>query len=520
MEHNIGRFLTKRAELSPDLDALVDVAQGQTYSFRQLNDRCNRTANALSAAGVARGDRVGLLAMNSVEFEESFMAIAKIGATIVPLNWRLVADELSFILTDANVTTLIYGQEFDPVIKELHERGTAADGTPITTWIRIGEDSGRPEFSLDYTTLHAAAPTDEPDVETSSDDLLYVMYTSGTTGLPKGVMHTHATVLWALVTIDATADMHYADRYLVALPLFHVGALSPAIGALYAGVTQVVMREFDPVKVWQLIASERITSGLLVPAMLQFMLLVKDQVGEVEHSALRWFMSGASPVPKSLIEAYVALGIEIHQVYGLTESCGPACLIGPDDAIARAGSTGKPFFFTKVKVVDADGNETADDEPGEVLVKGDHVMVGYLNRPDATADTLVDGWLHTGDVALRDADGFIYIHDRIKDMIISGGENVYPAEIENVVMSMDAVADCAVIGVPSAKWGEAPCVVTVKADGAELTEDDILAYCDGKLARYKLPRVAVFVSEIPRNPTGKALKRILRDEIDISLDDR
>ncbi|MEM9606928.1 MAG: long-chain-fatty-acid--CoA ligase [Actinomycetota bacterium] len=518
MEHNIGRFLTKRAELNPDLDAIVDVARGETFSFRQLNDRSNQTANALTGAGVVKGDRVGLLAMNSVEFEESFMAIAKIGATIVPLNWRLVADELSFILTDSDVTALIYGAEFDPVIKELHERGAGDGGTPITTWIRIGEDSGRPEFALDYAAIHAAASTDEPDVETSSDDLLYVMYTSGTTGLPKGVMHTHSTVMWALMTIDATADMHYADRYLVALPLFHVGALSPAIGCMYAGATQVVMREFDPVKVWQLIVEQKITTGLLVPAMLQFMLLVKEQVGDVEHPQLRWFMSGASPVPKSLIEAYVALGIEIHQVYGLTESCGPACLIGPDDAIARAGSTGKAFFFTEVRVVDSDGNDTADNEPGEVLVKGDHVMVGYLNRPDATAETLVDGWLHTGDVALRDEDGFIYIHDRIKDMIISGGENVYPAEIENVVMGLEGVADCAVIGVPSTKWGESPCVVAVKAEGAEITEDEIIAHCDGKLARYKLPRVAVFVSEIPRNPTGKALKRILRDDLDISLD--
>ncbi len=516
MANNIGRFLTKRAYLNPDLDALVDVAKGERFTFSELNDRCNRTANALTAAGVGTGDRVGLLVMNSVEFEETFFAIAKIGATIVPLNWRLVPDELSFILTDANVTALVYGEEFDAPVKELHNRGS--EGTPISTWIRVGDASSTPEFALDYAAIHSAAPADEPDVETADDDLLYVMYTSGTTGLPKGVMHTHSTAMWALMTIDATADMHFADRYLVALPLFHVGALTPAVGCIYSGVTQVVMRDFDPVKVWQLIDEERLTTGLLVPAMLQFMLLVKDQAPPVDLTNFRWFMSGASPVPKSLIEAYAALDIEIHQVYGLTETCGPACLISPDEAIARAGSTGKEFFFTEVKVVKEDGTEVEPDEPGEVLVKGPHVMVGYLNRPDATAETIVDGWLHTGDIAIVDADGYVYIHDRVKDMIISGGENVYPAEIENVVLQMDEVADCAVIGVPSEKWGESPCVVAVKAEGAEVGADDIINHCDGKLARYKLPRAALFVSEIPRNPTGKALKRILRDEIDLTLD--
>jgi acyl-CoA synthetase (AMP-forming)/AMP-acid ligase II len=223
-------------------------------------------------------------------------------------------------------------------------------------------------------------------------------------------------------------------------------------------------------------------------------------------------------VPKSLIEAYAGLDVEIHQVYGLTESCGPACLISPDEAIARAGSTGKEFYFTEVKVVRSDGTEVGPDEPGEVLVRGPHVMTGYLNRPDATAETIVDGWLHTGDVAIVDEDGYVYIHDRIKDMIISGGENVYPAEIENVVLQMGAVADCAVIGVPSEKWGESPCVVAVKVEGAEVSEEEILAHCDGKLARFKLPRAVVFVTEIPRNPTGKALKRILREEVSVSVD--
>ncbi len=257
------------------------------------------------------------------------------------------------------------------------------------------------------------------------------------------------------------------------------------------------------------------TTGLLVPAMLQFMLQfmlqARSAAGDVAIEQVRWIMSGASPVPVNLIQAYADLGIEIHQVYGLTESCGPACLISPDEALTRAGSTGKEFFFTRVRVVDDNGEDVPAGEPGEVICQGAHVMVGYWNRPDETAQTIVDGWLHTGDVAIVDKDGYIYIHDRIKDMIISGGENVYPAEIENVLLGHPGIADVAVIGQPSPRWGESPLAVVVRKDES-MTEADVLAFSEGRLARYKQPRAAVFVAEIPRNPTGKALKRVLRDQ--------
>jgi acyl-CoA synthetase (AMP-forming)/AMP-acid ligase II len=445
--------------------------------------------------------------MNSVEFEESFFAIAKLGAVVVPLNWRLVPDELAFILEDAGATILIYGSDFVDPVSDLHGREGA---TAVTTWIQV--DGERPEWAQDYAALQANASTDEIDVETADDDLLYIMYTSGTTGLPKGVMHSHSTAIWAILTVDATADMHFADRYLVALPMFHVGALTPAVACCYAGVTQVVMRTFDPVRTWQHIDTERITTGLLVPAMLQVMLQTRAAAGDVDVTRLRWIMSGASPVPVTLIEAYAELGIEIHQVYGLTESCGPACLISPDEALTRAGSTGKEFFFTKVRVVDAHGADVPPGTPGELICNGPHVMVGYWHRPEATAEAIVDGWLHTGDIAVLDKDGYVYISDRIKDMIISGGENVYPAEIENVLLGHPGIADVTVIGQPSERWGETPLAVVVRADEA-LTEADVLAYTEGKLARYKRPTAVTFVDEIPRNPSGKALKRILREQL-------
>jgi acyl-CoA synthetase (AMP-forming)/AMP-acid ligase II len=278
---------------------------------------------------------------------------------------------------------------------------------------------------------------------------------------------------------------------------------------VYVGVTNVVARSFDPAQTWRTVERERIDAMLAVPAMLNAMLHVPER-DLCDRSRLRWVMSGAAPVPVSLIRAYTDLGIEIHQVYGLTESCGPACLLTADDAVRKAGSTGKAFFHTDVRVVGPTGGEVAPGETGEVLVRGPHVMREYWSRPDATAEVLRDGWLHTGDLATVDDEGFVYIQDRKKDMIISGGENIYPAEVENVLLACPRVRDAAVIGQPSVKWGESPAAVVVRAD-AMLTAADVVAWCEGRLARYKHPRAVEFVDEIPRNPSGKVLKRVLRE---------
>jgi len=293
--------------------------------------------------------------------------------------------------------------------------------------------------------------------------------------------------------------------------MFHVGSLTPVTLNVYAGVTSIVMREFDPTRAWELFGEEKINNALLVPAMLNFMIQV-DGLDRFDFSHLRWIQSGASPLPVSLIQQYAGIGIDIHQIYGLTESCGPACLITGEDAIARIGSTGRGFFHTDIRIVDAEGEDVEPDTQGEVWVKGRHVMLEYWNRPEATAETITqDGWLRTGDVATIDSDGFIYIQDRIKDMIISGGENVYPAEIENVILTHPDVAEVAVIGQPSEKWGESPFAVVVRKNEA-LSEGDVLAHCDGKLARFKLPKGAAFIDLLPRNPNGKVLKRLLRED--------
>ena len=510
MKNNVGLFLAKRAELEPDVEGFVDVDTGRRFTFREWNRRANRTAAALRAEGVRKGDRVALLQMNSVEYMESFFALAKLGAVCVPLNWRLVPDELAFILRDSGSTLLLFGGEFVGSAEELERRGRGGDGTEITRWIHVGKESERPGWALSYDALQAACGDAEPEIGGTDDDTLYIMYTSGTTGLPKGAVHTHDTATWGVLTINATVDLRAGDRYLVSLPLFHVGALTPITSNVHRGVTSVVMRGFDPARSWELIGSESITVGLKVPAMLNFMLQVHDPAKH-PHPHLRWILSGAAPVPVSLIEAYARLGIEIHQVYGLTETCGPACVISAADALRKAGSTGKAFFHTDVRVVDEAGRDVAAGESGEVLVRGRHIMKAYWNRPDATADTIVDGWLRSGDVATVDEEGFVYIQDRIKDMIISGGENVYPAEVESVLMRHPQIVEAAVIGQPSEKWGESPVAIVVPK-GQDLDAAGVVSFCKDKLARYKQPVSVYFIDQIPRNPSGKILKRVLREK--------
>jgi len=507
MRNNLGLLLGKRAFLNPTREAYVDSHSDERLTFAELDARCNRLAHAFLDAGIEPGERVGLLLMNSAEFMESFFALAKIGAVVVPLNWRLVPDELEFILEDSGTRRLVYGDEFIETVAELHARG---EKTAVAQWLQVAGPEELAYFAESYETFRDAGSDTAPPIAGADDDMLYIMYTSGTTGLPKGVVHTHASAIWGILTIAATVDYQDGDRYLAALPMFHVGALTPLAVNVYKGATSVVIRTFDPTLAWQLIEREKITTGLMVPAMLNFMLQSGGQE-RFDYATVRWIMTGAAPVPVALTKCYADLGIGVLQVYGLTESCGPACVMDSENALARPESTGKAFFHTEVRVVRENGEPCEPGEAGEVVVRGAHVMREYWNRPEATAETLNNGWLHTGDVAVMDDDGFVAIQDRIKDMIISGGENVYPAEIEGVLSSHPQIVEAAVIGLPSEKWGESPLAIVVPSDEA-LTAKEVLEFCRGKLAGYKRPQAVEFVDEIPRNPSGKILKRVLREQ--------
>ncbi len=507
MIQNIGDLLRRRARTTPEVDAYVQAETGARISFAELNARANQVANAFKGAGVKPGDRVAFLLMNGVEFVESYLGLAKLGAVVVPLNWRLTPPELEFIISDSGATWLIFDDPFAEAIEILQSQGK----TGVKEWLHVLPSTGVP-FARTYEDFVADASRLEPEIAVGGDEMLYIMYTSGTTGLPKGVVHSHRTSMWAVLTMSPVLDMRLRDRFISLLPMFHVGALAPIMMNVYNCVTSVVLRSFDPKLTWELIERESINSGLAVPAMLNFMLQVPN-IESYDCSSLRWILSGAAPVPVALIKAYAERGIEIHQVYGLTESCGPSCVIDAENAMKRAGSTGRAFFHTDVRILDADGDECPANTPGEVVVRGAHNMHGYWNQPEATAQTLRDGWLHTGDIATMDEDGFVTIQDRKKDMIISGGENVYPAEIENLLMEHAGVREAAVIGQPSERWGESPFAILVSSKAEDPpSEGDIMEFLAPRLARFKMPKAIAFIDEIPRNPSGKILKRVLREQ--------
>ncbi len=505
MNINIGQTLTRRTRRMPNREALVETDSGRRFTYTNLNERTNRLANGMTNIGIKAGDRVAILLMNCSEFVETFFAVGKLGATLVPLNWRLTSDELEFILKDSGSTALIFGPEFAKQVAEIQSRG---DRTHLSRYIQLGGETAG--FAHDFTGLTAKHTHVEPTISGGGDDLLFIMYTSGTTGLPKGVMHSHNTVFAAITNMMATNETGIDETTLLSLPLFHVGALTPAFQSIYSAARLVITRSFDPVKSWEIIQTEKITNTLLVPAMLQAMKAVFDPAKH-DPSSMQSMVSGAAPVPVSMIEDFARMGISINQVYGMTETCGPGCLILGEDAAARPGSTGKGYFYTDIRITDTNGNECPPGVSGEVCIRSPNNMVGYWNRPEATTETIRDGWLHSGDVGVADAEGFVTIVERLKDMLISGGENVYPAEIENVLFTHPDVADVAVIGIPSAKWGESAMAVVVRAQDTNVTEADIIALSKTKLAGFKCIRVVRFTDVIPRNASGKILKRALRE---------
>lgn len=500
MKTNIGLFLAKRARLDPDRIGFI--FEDQELSFRAMNARANRAAHAFLGLGVAPGDRVGLLLANSLEFLDCFFGLAKIGAIVVPLNWRLTAVELAYIADNAGIGALVYGANHAQTVAAMR------DGIPAKAYVAVGDASAADPV---YAALTAVASDAEPRAAGAGDDPLVIMFTSGTTGAPKGAVLTHDNFFYDSCTVAMSTDWRCDDRVLVALPLFHIGALIYAVIDVHVGATTVLMPAFDPAGFLQALQDRKITSFLAVPAMLNFMLQVPT-LDNFDLSSVRWALCGTAPVPVPLIQAWARRGIAIQQVYGLTECTGGAAVLGSERALDKVGSTGLPMFHTDIRVVDLHGRDAAPGEVGEVVIRGPHVMRGYWRNPKATSDTVRDGWLHTGDLARLDEDGYLYIVERKKDMIISGGENIYPAEVESVLSTLPQCAEVAVIGVPDPQWGEAVCMIARLKEGRSLTLDEVRAHCAGKLGKYKIPRKVILSDQpLPRNPTGKLLKRILRE---------
>jgi O-succinylbenzoate-CoA ligase len=503
---NIGSMLRQRATVSPQLEAYVEPSTNVRMNYAEMNALANRCANLLTSLGIGNGDRVGLLMPNSVEFCCLFYGAAKIGAVAVPLNTRLAAPEVDFILSDSGSKVVIYGEPLVTVVDAI--KADTDSSCTVSDWVLAGDGID----SLGER-LKAAAAT-EPADEYGGGDNLFIMYTSGTTGHPKGVVHTHDSVHSAASSWCATIDVRYQDRLLLPLPMFHVAALTTVIFCAMRGVSLISMPQFDPAKAWSLIVDERVSLGGAVPAILNFMRQV-PQFAELNAPDFRYFITGGAPMPEPLIKMYAAKNIEVVQGYALTESCGGGTLLLSEDALRKAGSAGRPTMFTDVRVRSDDGVISEQGE-GEVVIKSDILLKEYWNRPDATRSAFDNGWFRTGDIGEIDDEGYLYIKDRLKDMIISGGENIYPAEIESVIIGITGVSEVAVIGLPDEKWGEIACAIVV-ADQSKVSEEQIVEICGARLARYKLPKKVVFAEAIPHNPTGKILKRVLRDQYSVTV---
>ena len=505
MQKNVGLMLKQRAVVSTHLEAYVEPSTNIRLTYADMNRLTNRCSSVLNDLGLSQGDRVALLMHNSVEFACMFYGAAKLGLVVVPLNTRLTASELSFILSDSGTKALLY----DPEFAETAAGIKASDENPliIASYINTRDNGLSGEASLQ--ALLAEASDNEPEIVGGDQDNMFIMYTSGTTGLPKGVVHTHDSIMWAAQCWSSTVDVRYKDRLLLPLPMFHVAALTGVLFCAARGVTLVSMPDFDPSEVWKLIVDEKICIGASVPAILNFMRQVPE-FAELNAPDFRFFITGAAPMPETLTKIYNDKNMEVIQGYALTESGGGGCMLMNEDALRKIGSAGKATMFTEVCIRDTSGNR-ASVGTGEILMRAPHMMKEYWNRPDATEDSYDDGWFCTGDIAEIDDEGFIFIKDRIKDMIISGGENIYPAEVENVILAHASVTEVAVIGLPDEKWGESVCAVVTCSD-ADTDEQAIISHCEEKLSRYKLPRRVIFVEAIPRNPSGKILKRVLRDQ--------
>jgi fatty-acyl-CoA synthase len=499
-------WLAHHANFTPDKTVWVDLHSGRSFTYAEAEERCSRLAWHLQKnCGIAKGERVGVLAMNSTDIMEIQSACAKIGAIFLPLNWRLTVHELDFIIKDAEPKILIHDLAF------ADEAAALKDSTAVEHFIETTGSGGNTAYEAAITAARIT-----PDLaDLTHEDVWTIMYTSGTTGLPKGAMNTYGMGFFNAVNLGVPARVTPDSVTLTILPLFHTGGLNCYTSVcLHTGGTSLIMRAFEPGEVLRLIgdADLGITHFFGVPANYLFMSQHPDFT-TTDFSRLVCAGIGGAPTPVPLLETYGKIGIALQQGYGMTET-SPAVLVqNAEMALANPGSTGKPALHNQVRVVGEDGQDVGHGVTGELWVKGPNITPGYWNRAEATAEAITDGWLHTGDACRVDENGHYFIVDRWKDMYISGGENVYPAEVESTLFKLDGLADVAIIGLPDERWGEIGCAVVVKTPNASLEADQVIDYCRDKLARFKIPARVEFIDELPRNATGKVLKRVLREQI-------
>jgi acyl-CoA synthetase (AMP-forming)/AMP-acid ligase II len=500
-----------RAKLAPDAEVQRD-ATGRIMSHGELDELSNRFANGLIAAGVQVGDRVAVVAKNTVEFLVWAIGTSKAGATLVPLNFRLTPAELTQLTNDAEARVLVARGDLVNALAPSRPDLKSVE-------LALAIDADVPEGWVDYPEWIGQQTTVAPGLDLSSGIDALQLYTSGTTGLPKGVVVTHANTTTALYQLASTGASQPGARLLVVAPLCHVGGLFGALYNLAGGGTLYVMEDFIPAEVVRVLDEGGIGFTFMAPAMIQALMVLVPDVADRKYESLGTICYGAAPMTvETLTRAMEVFGCEFAQGFGQTEAGGAATFLTAEDhRRALAGerpelllSTGRAVLGTQLKIVDEHGATLGPNEVGEILVKGPQVMRGFWRNPVTTEEAFTDGWLHSGDVGYLDHEGYLYIKDRLKDMIVSGGENVYPAEIERVLYTHPAVAEAAVIGVPNDRWGEAVHAVIVVRPDAEVTSEELIAHAKSSLAGYKMPQSVEFVEELPKNAAMKVLKRELR----------
>ena len=507
MRGGIGDWITRRALRRPRRTALVDGETGREVSYAEFAELVAATAGALHDMGVRRGDRVALLMENSVEFLQMLFGAASLGAITVPVNFRLSPREVAYVLADSGAIVLAVSDGLVPLAAD----ALAKDEDQVRHVVAdlpVGERDTR-----GFAALTSATPQ-TPDPEIDDDDVCIIMYTSGTTGLPKGAMLTHGNMLWNAINL-CTVGSGLCPRSvtLAVAPMFHIGALGVSVlPLLYAGGTVVTLRSFDPEDTLRKIEKYRVTTQFMVPTMWARLSAVPD-FDRYDTSSVDYVLTGGAPCPIPVIEFYQQHGWMFLEGFGMTEASPNTLLLEEDSVLTHNGSVGRPFMHVDVRIVGADGTDVAVGEVGKLLLRGPNIFSGYWGKPEATAASFTDGWFHTGDLGRADAEGYVTLVDRKKDMIISGGENVYPIEVEQVLYRNDAIGDVAVIGLPDELWGERVVAVVVAERGRPRDADAIIEFCRERLAHYKCPTRVLFVDQLPYNATGKLLKRRLREEL-------
>jgi len=514
---NTTEFLMITSAICPDRPAMI--FEGKKYSFSELSQRVNRLANALLGLGIEKGDRVAILQVNCNQYVEAYYAVAKIGAIFVPLNFRAKQDELVHMLNHSESTILFVGQRYLEMVNDMRSKLPL-----IKHYISI---DSKQKGMLYYDDLLASASDEEVFTDIADDDIALLMYTAGTTGLPKGVPLTHNSFSLYVLQNVAPADPEIQETNLLTMPLYHVAGVQAMLAATYGGRSLAMMRQFEVNEWLETVQREKANRAMLVPTMLKRVIDHPD-FNKYDLSSLKVITYGAAPMPFEVIKKAIEVlpGVKFINAFGQTETASTVTTLSPEDHIIEgteeekqkklrrlASSIGRPMSDVEMKIVDEQGNDLPPGEVGEIVARGPRVMSGYWKDAEKTAKALTkDGWLRTGDMGYMDEEGYFYLAARADDLIIRGGENISPEEVENALYSHPAVEEAAVIGVPDPEWGQQPRAIVVLKKGKAATAEELIEYCRQKLASFKRPRSVVFVDELPRTSTGKVLKRILREQ--------